>query len=619
MQTGKLSVNAENIFPIIKKWLYSEHDIFLRELISNANDAIRKHEKLAAISETEKEEAGYRITVRLSKKKKTISIEDNGIGMTEDEVDRYINQIAFSGAMDFVEKYKDKSDDKQIIGHFGLGFYSSFMVAEKVEIETKSYIADQKAVHWESDGEAEFSIKESDREKRGSIVTLHIDKENKEFLEEHKARELIRKYFAFLPIEIYFENLDADIKEEKKDDKSEEKPEEKPVNNISPLWLKKPSECTDEEYKEFYRNTFFDFAEPLFWVHINMDYPFNLKGILYFPKLKHEFETMEGQVKLYYNQVFVADNIKEIIPEFLLLLKGTIDCPDLPLNVSRSFLQNDTYVSKISNHINKKVSATLKKLYDTDRDNYNKYWDDINPFIKYGCIRDEKFYDKVKDILLFKTIEDKYVTLSELKESDDKDVSVYYVSDSNAQSQYIKSFKEISKTAVILNTLIDNHFISFLENKIKGLKFKRIDSDISDELKDSGEIDEKAEKDLEVLFKKLRGDEKLHVKLQSLKIKSTPAVMTLSEESRRMADMQKMYGNMFGGTVFPGENTLVLNSDNDIIKKIIEYADTEEMQEKRDMIANHVYDLALMAHKTLTADEMSAFITRSTELLKAAL
>ena len=613
MEKGKLSVNAENIFPIIKKWLYSEHDIFIREIISNSNDAIRKHQKLVNISEAEKEEDGYRITVRLSKKNKTISIEDNGIGMTEDEVRRYINEIAFSGAMDFVNKYKDKSDDKQIIGHFGLGFYSSFMVSEKVEIDTRSYAADAVAVHWESDGEAEFEIGDSDKDTRGTIVTLHIDKDNKEFLEEFKVRELIRKYFSFLPIEIYFENLD-EVKKDKKEEA--EKQEPKPLNDVSPLWLKKPSECTDEEYKEFYRNTFMDFREPLFWVHINMDYPFNLKGILYFPKLKHEFETMEGQVKLYYNQVFVADNIKEIIPEFLLLLKGTIDCPDLPLNVSRSFLQNDSYVAKISNHINKKVSATLKKLFDNERDNYNKYWDDINPFIKYGCIRDGKFYDKVKDILIFKTIEDTYVTLNEIKGDDDKDNTIYYVSDLNAQSQYIRNFKNIQKTAVILNTLIDNHFISFLESKFGKLKFKRIDSDISDDLKDSGEVDEKSEKMLEELFRKLRGDEKLKVKLQSLKMKDTPAIMTLSEESRRFSDMQKIYGNMFGPAAMPGENTLILNSDNDIIRKIIDIADSKEQEGKRDLIANYVYDLALMAHKPLTPDEMTAFIERSTSLLR---
>ena len=610
MQKGKLSVNAENIFPIIKKWLYSEHDIFLREVVSNANDAIRKHEKLAAMSETGKEENGYRIDIRLSKKNRTISVEDNGVGMTEEEVEKYINQIAFSGMVDFIDKYKDKSDDKQIIGHFGLGFYSSFMVAEKVEIDTKSYIRDAPAVHWESDGEAEFEIGSSDKMGRGTKVTLHIDKENKEFLEEYRLMELIRKYFAFLPIEIYFDNTDKEKKEET---------EAKPVNNTTPLWLKKPSECKDEEYREFYRNTFLDFNEPLFWIHINMDYPFNLKGILYFPKLRHEFEVIEGQVKLYYNQVFVADNIKEIIPEFLLLLKGTIDCPDLPLNVSRSFLQNDAYVAKISAHINKKVSATLKKMFDTERENYNKYWDDINPFIKYGCIREEKFYEKVKDILIFKTIDDTYLTLQELKGADGKDTVVYYVSDVNSQSQYIRNFRDIGKTAVILSTMIDNHFISFLETKVREVKFRRIDADISDDLKDSGDTDEKTEKILEEMFRKLRGNEKLTVKLQSLKMKDTPAIITLSEESRRISDMQKMYGGMFGGQSFPGENTLILNSENDIVKKIAEMAQTGAEQDKRELIANYVYDLALMAHKPLTPDEMTAFMARSAKLLKSVL
>jgi len=610
MQKGKLSVNAENIFPIIKKWLYSEHDIFLREVVSNANDAIRKHEKLAAMSETGKEENGYRIDIRLSKKNRTISVEDNGVGMTEEEVEKYINQIAFSGMVDFIDKYKDKSDDKQIIGHFGLGFYSSFMVAEKVEIDTKSYIRDAPAVHWESDGEAEFEIGSSDKMGRGTKVTLHIDKENKEFLEEYRLMELIRKYFAFLPIEIYFDNTDKEKKEET---------EAKPVNNTTPLWLKKPSECKDEEYREFYRNTFLDFNEPLFWIHINMDYPFNLKGILYFPKLRHEFEVIEGQVKLYYNQVFVADNIKEIIPEFLLLLKGTIDCPDLPLNVSRSFLQNDAYVAKISAHINKKVSATLKKMFDTERENYNKYWDDINPFIKYGCIREEKFYEKVKDILIFKTIDDTYLTLQELKGADGKDTVVYYVSDVNSQSQYIRNFRDIGKTAVILSTMIDNHFISFLETKVREVKFRRIDADISDDLKDSGDTDEKTEKILEEMFRKLRGNEKLTVKLQSRKMKDTPAIITLSEESRRISDMQKMYGGMFGGQSFPGENTLILNSENDIVKKIAEMAQTGAEQDKRELIANYVYDLALMAHKPLTPDEMTAFMARSAKLLKSVL
>ncbi|NLO99926.1 MAG: molecular chaperone HtpG, partial [Clostridiaceae bacterium] len=484
-EKGNISIQTENIFPIIKKWLYSEKDIFLRELVSNASDAISKLKKLSDIGEAKlTKDYKPKITVSVNKEKGTLAISDNGIGMTGEEVKKYINQIAFSGAKDFIEKYKDKTDDQQIIGHFGLGFYSAFMVSSKVRIDTLSYQEGQSAVAWESEGDTEYSMEGSDKKDVGTTVTLFLADDSKEFLDTWKVREILRKYFAFLQYEIYLVD-----ENEKKDDKKDT--EEKPINNTSPLWLKNPRDCTDEEYKSFYHEVFTDFNDPLFWIHINMDYPFNMKGIIYFPKLKHEFETIEGKIKLFYNQVFVADNIKEVIPEFLMLLKGCLDCPDLPLNVSRSFLQNEGYVDRISAHITKKVADKLQLLFKKDRENYEKYWEDINPFVKYGCMREPKFFDRVKNILIYKTINGKFLTQEEyLEENKESDKKIYYVNDEKQQAQYIRMFKDNSMDAVVLNTMIDTHFISFMEAENKDIKFLRVDADIIDNMKDENSKEE---------------------------------------------------------------------------------------------------------------------------------
>jgi molecular chaperone HtpG len=635
-EQGSISVNTENIFPIIKKWLYSEKEIFIRELVSNANDAIVKFQKLSMMGEAEvPEDEKYKIEVIVDKNEKTIKIIDNGIGMTEEEVKKYINQIAFSGAKDFMEKYKDKADEGQIIGHFGLGFYSAFMVSEKVEIDTLSYQEGASAVKWISDGGTEYSIDESERDVRGTEITLYLNEDNHEYTDEFKMKEMLNKYFSFLSVELYLsdsakeEEKAEDKKDETKDDevkdgeesvKEETKPE--PLNDTKPLWLKAPKDCTDEEYKEFYKKVFMDFNEPLFWIHINMDYPFNLKGILYFPKLKHEFETMEGQIKLFYNQVFVADNVKEVIPEFLMLLKGTLDCPDLPLNVSRSFLQNDGYVSKISAHITKKVADKLKSIYEKDREQYQKYWDDVNPFVKYGCIKETKFYDKVKDVVIFKTINSEYVTLKEYLEkceSKHKD-SVYYVSDEKQQSQYIKMFKENEMDAVILASMIDNHFIQHLEMKETGIKFNRIDAEISNSLKDES-VDEKEveklTKTLDKLFKDSLDNDKLKIKVESLKSDSVPGMILLSEQSRRMQEMSKAFGGgMDMGHMFPQEETLILNSKNGLIQSVLDMEGIPDKKEDMKLVCQQVYDLAMMSHKQLEPDQMSKFIERSNEILK---
>ena len=676
-EKGNISINTENILPIIKKWLYSEKDIFVREIVSNSNDAVIKLKKLASIGEAEIGEGEkFYIRVIVNKDKKTIQVVDNGIGMTGDEVKKYINQIAFSGAVDFLEKYKDKTDEgSQIIGHFGLGFYSAFMVSEKVSIDTLSWQKGAEAVKWTSSGGTEFEMEESDRSERGTTVTMYLSDDALEFLDDYKIKETLEKYCFFMPVEIYLEDAckkkedkkesgeDKEAKadtaekggevgtpekagesEETKDkgenaekgggaEKSEEASEaaEKPINDTHPLWLKNPRDCTDEEYKEFYKKVFHDFNDPLFWIHLNMDYPFNLKGILYFPKLKHEFETIEGQIKLYYNQVFVADNIKEVIPEFLMLLKGAIDCPDLPLNVSRSFLQNDGYVSKISSHITKKVADKLTSLFENERENYNKYWDDINPFVKYGCIREEKFYDRVKDIVIFKTTNGEYVTQKDYIEkygdktrekNNDKDKEkdrIFYVTDENQQSQYIRIFKEYGIDAVILSTLIDNHFIQFLEMKENKIKFTRIDSDLSDSLKSEDGADKKTElsKDLEKIFKEALENDKLKINIEALKKDSVPAMILLSEYSRRMQEMSRMYGmngmNMNG--MFPDEQTLVLNSNNPLIQSVVKMAGSEDKKEDVKLICRHVYDLAMMSHKQLSPDEMTKFIERSNMLL----
>lgn len=626
-ESGNISINTENIFPIIKKWLYSEKDIFIRELVSNASDAISKLKKLVSIGEAElSADENYYIKVIVNKEQKTIQVIDNGIGMTLDEVKKYINQIAFSGAVDFIEKYKDKSDDAQIIGHFGLGFYSAFMVSTRVQIDTLSFLPDAAAVKWVSDGGTEFEMTDSDRKERGTTITLYLADDSLEFTDEFKMRQTLEKYFSFLPFELYLEDGAAKNDEkpeaanasDAKDDseKADKKPE--PLNDIHPLWLKNPKDCTEEEYKAFYRKVFHDFNDPLFWIHLNMDYPFNLKGILYFPKLKHEFETMEGQIKLYYNQVFVADNIKEVIPEFLLLLKGVLDCPDLPLNVSRSFLQNDGYVKKISTHITKKVGDKLTSLFENERENFNKYWEDINPFVKYGCIREDKFYDRVKDIVIYKSTKGDFTTLSDYLERNKEkhENKVFYVSNEKQQAQYIKLFNENDMEAVILSTMIDNHFMQFLETKMSGVKFSRIDADISENMKNSDSaVTEQEQKFVEELFKETVNNDKITIKVESLKNSSVPAMMLLSEQSRRMQEMSAMFGGMDVSTMFPKEQTLVLNSSNSLIKAMIGMKDNEQKKEDLKLISEHVIDLAKMSHEPLEAEAMTNFIERSNQIL----
>lgn len=623
MAKGNISVDSENLFPIIKKWLYSDKDIFLRELVSNGCDAVTKLKKLASIGEAQIDEnEKFKVTVSIFKDAKKLVISDNGIGMTAEEIDKYINQIAFSGASDFLSKYKEEDDKgSQIIGHFGLGFYSAFMVADSVEIDSLSYQDGAKAAKWTCDGSMEFDLTDGDRTERGTSITLNIAEDSEEFLEESKIRQILHKYCAFLPIEIYVEvpedkhedhcDCGHDHDHEHEDDTPSEP---KPINNTTPLWMKKPSECTDEEYKEFYRNVFMDFNEPLFWIHLNVDYPFNLKGILYFPKINHEFAGQEGQIKLYNNQVFVADNVKEVIPEFLMLLKGVIDCPDLPLNVSRSFLQNDGYVKIISSHITKKVADKLTSIYNNERENYEKYWDYINIFIKYGCLRDEKFYEKVKDVIIYKDIDGKYLTLDEyLDGKEEKDV--YYVSDPQTQSQYINMFKNQGLNAVVLPSMMDTHFISLVEMKQPGVKFKRIDSAIND-ISDNTEKDDSTKEQEEKLIEKFKNeikDDTLKIEVQSLKDDSIPAVILLGEQSRRMQEMYKAYGQQMAGMadMFHDEFTLVLNSNNSLIKKIDTLND-----EDANLVIDHVYDLAKISHSPLPAEQMTKFIERSNKLLE---
>ena len=611
---GNISIHTENIFPIIKKWLYSDKDIFIRELISNGCDAISKLKRLASMGEANLNgDESFKVIVSLNKKDKTLKFIDNGIGMTEEEVEKYITQVAFSGAEDFINKYKDKmGEDKDIIGHFGLGFYSAFMVAKTVQIDTLSYKENSNPIKWVCDGGTEYEISASeDRKERGTTITLFMDDDSLEFLEYYKVREIIEKYCGFLPTEIYLEDEE---KEEKEEDK-------KPLNDTTPLWVKSPKDCTDEEYKAFYKKVFNDFNDPLFWIHLNVDFPFNLKGILYFPKLKHEFEATEGQVKLYNNQVFVADNIKEVIPEFLLLLKGTIDCPDLPLNVSRSFLQKDKDVIKISKHIVKKVADKLVGLYKNERENFNNFWKDIQIFIKYGCLRDESFYEKIKDIIIFKNLNDEYITLKEYleKNKEKHENKVFYVNDVKQQSQYIKMFKEADLDAVILDSSLDNHFISFLESKELGVTFSRIDSDISESLKDTNnEEDKDLNTKIEDLFKNVIKDKVKEIKVEGLKNQNTPAVILVSEQSRRMMEMSKMFGGMDMGNMFNEEKTLVLNKNNAIIKKLIS-EDVNNKEEKVNLICNYILDLALLSNKELTSEEMNEFLNRSNELINMAI
>jgi molecular chaperone HtpG len=686
-RTGSLSIDSENMFPIIKKWLYSDHDIFIRELISNGCDAITKLKKLDIMGEyTLPDDFKAEIKVVVDTEGKSISFTDTGIGMTEEEVQEYINQVAFSGATDFLEKYKDKTNEEQIIGHFGLGFYSAFMVADRVTIDTLSWQDGAKAVHWESEGGINFEITDGSKDTIGTTITLYLSEDSVEFANEYRVREVLNKYCSFMPVEIFlskanaeqeYETIDAadlreddvvveNIVEEAKTEERENENGEKEVVEVSPrkekvkinkrpvsisdtlpLWMKHPNDCTDDEYKEFYRKVFNDYKEPLFWIHLNMDYPFNLKGILYFPKVNTEYDNLEGVIKLYNNQVFIADNIKEVIPEFLMLLKGVIDCPDLPLNVSRSALQNDGFVKKISDYITKKVADKLSGMYKVERENYEKYWDDISPFIKYGCLKDQKFREKMEDFIIFRNLEDKFITLPEYveerkkaegkeqtKEEDAKDntsensekaeadkeeepTTVYYVTDMQQQSQYINMFKEQNIDAIILKHSIDQPFITQLEQGDLKVKFQRIDADLSETM--TQEADEETIKQetetLTEVFKKALGKEQLEVKVEKLKNENVSSMMTLSEETRRMQDMMKMYsaGGMGGMdmSMFGGGETLVLNSSNKLVQYILENKDGEYV----DMFCKQLYDLAMLAHKPLSAQEMTDFVARSNEIM----
>ncbi|MBO4835786.1 MAG: molecular chaperone HtpG [Lachnospiraceae bacterium] len=623
-EKGSLSINSENIFPIIKKWLYSDHDIFLRELVSNGCDAITKLRKLEIMGEYQFPEGNhFSIQVIANPTKKTLKVIDNGIGMTADEVKEYINQIAFSGATDFLEKYKDKANEDQIIGHFGLGFYSSFMVADKVTIETLSYQEGAQAVYWECDGGTEFEMRDSDKTSVGTEVTLYLNDDCYEFSNEYRVKEVLNKYCSFMPEEIYFVNTDTVGKEAKE---GEEPEEPKPVNEIHPLWTKHPNECSKEDYIAFYRKVFNDYKEPLFWIHLNMDYPFNLKGILYFPKITNQYDSIEGTIKLYNNQVFIADNIKEVIPEFLLLLKGVIDCPDLPLNVSRSALQNDGFVTKISDYITKKVADKLSGMYKMEKEDYEKYWDDISPFIKYGCLRDEKFAEKMNDYVLFKNLSGKYLTFQEcLEENKEKhENTIFYVSDRQKQGQYIDMFKKAKLDAVYLEHVIDSSYITQLEMKHEGVRFLRIDTDLDrvfqkrTSKKDQAELDEKAEK-IQERLRKLAGNDKLEVRLQNLKNAQTSSMLTVSEESKRMEDLMMQMGMMgmdspdLADLKTPG--TLVLNNQNELVQYVLAHLEEDTEDENADMVLEQLYDLAKLGNEPLTPDEMSKFIARSNRIM----
>ena len=657
---GSLSISSENIFPVIKKWLYSDHDIFYRELISNGCDAITKLKKLELMGEYEKpEDMEYKIQVTVNPTEKTIAVSDNGLGMTADEVDEYINQIAFSGAQDFLEKYKDKANEDQIIGHFGLGFYSAFMVADKVTIDSLSYQKDAAPVHWESDGGTEFEMGEGSRESHGTTVTLYLNDDSTEFANEYRAREVIEKYCGFMPVPIFLDNATAEpqyetiekdeltekdtiietiVEEAKTEEKENENGEKEVVevspakekykilkrpvalNDVNPLWNKHPNECTEDQYKEFYRKVFMDYKEPLFWIHLNMDYPFNLKGILYFPKINTEYDSLEGTIKLYNSQVFIADNIKEVIPEFLMLLKGVIDCPDLPLNVSRSALQNDGFVKKISDYITKKVADKLSGMCKTDRENYEKYWDDISPFIKFGCLKDEKFEEKMKDYIIFKNLDGKYLTLQDCLDAakEKHENIIYYVTDEKEQGQYINMFKKEGLDAVILKHTIDSPFITQMEQKHEGVKFLRIDADVSstfkEEVKEEDAESFKADSEkLAGTFKKAIGNDKLEIKVEKLKDEQLASMITLSEENRRMQDMMRMYNmygvdnDMFGGM---GE-TLILNANH----KLVQYVLDHEEGELTEKICKQLYDMASLSHGSLSPERMTEFLARSNEIM----
>jgi len=632
MEKGNLSIHSENILPIIKKWLYSDMDIFVRELVSNGADAITKLKKLTDMGDTNiPENEEYFVKVLLDKKNKQIIFEDNGIGMTADEIKEYINQIAFSGANAFIEKYESKTDAAgDIIGHFGLGFYSAFMVSDKVQIDSLSFKEGEKAARWECEGGIEFTMSESDKSTRGTKITLFVSESGEEFLEIYKLRSILTKYCGFIPVPIFIEDL------EPKEPKEGETPEApKPINETAPLWLKPANECTDEEYKAFYHKVFTDFNEPLFWIHLNMDYPFRLKGILYFPKMKHDLEYIEGQVKLFNNQVFVADNIKEVIPEYLLLLKGVMDCPDLPLNVSRSFLQNDATVKKMSGYISRKVADKLNGLFKKDREAYNGYWDDIAPFIKYGCIKERELYDKIKKSVLYKTTEGKYQTLEEFTAENEitpeppelaegetpppPKKTVYYVSNEQLQSQYIQMFKEQNLAAVLLATNLDTPFINYLEMYEPEVKFTRIDSDITDALKnDDVSIDDAQPEGLEAKFREILSNDKLSVKVEQLKSSDISAVMLLSEQSRRMQEMSKMFGGGAQLGMFDDELTLVLNRNHSLVETLISIAENADRKSDVELISHHLFDLAMLSHKPLPTEQMTNFIKRSNKILEMA-
>lgn len=647
-EKGKVSIHSENIFPIIKKWLYSDKDIFVRELVSNGCDAIAKHKRLASIGEASLRD-DYRVIVRVDKENRTLTFNDNGIGMDLDEIKKYINQVAFSGAEEFVNKYKDKIDESNdIIGHFGLGFYSAFMVADKVEIDTLSYKDGAQPVKWVSEDGMEFEISQGDRKEHGTSITLTISADNEDFLYAYKIREILNKYCYFLPTEIYLEDADeekrlaeervrrAQESQEKYDEaiKNGQTPEpidvetpaeKRPINNTQPLWIRSPKDCTEDDYKAFYKEVFQTNDEPLFWIHLNVDFPFNLKGILYFPKLKNEFELVEGQVKLYNNQVFVADNIKEVIPEFLLLLKGVIDCPDLPLNVSRSFLQNDRDVSKISKHIVKKVADKLKSLYNTERESYDKFWDDIQVFIKFGCLKDDKFYDKIKDVILYKTIDGRHINLKEYL-ADNQDKTIYYVTDENQQAQYIKQFKENGLNALILDNSLDTPFmglIEYVENMDKNpenqeeiLKFARIDSDISKVLNSDDDEDKADDEKIISLFQDILGHKLASYKVESFKDSNLSAMVVVDEQSIRMAHMKDQFQAMgLEGLNFDEQQGLLINRKSPIIKKLVGFADQADKKDMVELMCQQIADLAMLSNKELKPDQLNDYIDRTNKLM----
>lgn len=612
---GKIKISSENMMPIIKKWLYSDKDIFLREIVANGVDAITKFKKLADLGEAKSDDEEYCIKIYTDENAKTLTVEDNGIGMTAEEVEKYITQVAFSGAEDFLKKYESASGDG-IIGHFGLGFYSAYMVSERVEIYTKSY-KDEPAVRWESDGNSTYLLTETDKPDRGTKIVMHIASGEEEFLKEYTVRELLRKYCSFMPYPVFLNP--KGVKEGEKDEKGNDLPADKPLNDVSPLYLKDPKECTDEEYKKFYRDTFMDYNEPLFWIHLNMEYPFRLKGILYFPKVDlNKVQLEKGQVKLYCNQVFIADNIKEVIPEFLMLLNGVIDCPDIPLNVSRSFLQNDRQVQKISKHITKKVADKLKALFDGDRQKYNDCWNDIATFIKFGCIKDADFYDKVKDIVVFKNLAGEYKAFPELfaEEVSDEDAkngaqpkATYYISDEAQQSQYIRMFKDAGLDAVYGDTYIDSHFFSYLEYKNpKKCRFVRIDADVDAALKDGEDAKQEDDAALEELFKKHLLNKNIAVKAQSLKSEKLPAVVNVEEFMRRMSEMNKFYGMQDQNDL--QNATLIVNKNHPAVKNLV-----AQSEEKQAFVVNQIYYLAMLSYKKLSSDELSDFVEKSGDLL----